>query len=85
MRTTLGHMAVGLRINPSEGVGRGEKRKAGVLLNKGGFLEVLIIDVCLVNARIKGVPPRNRASPSLIGNAILNKRSLQIEFATLRG
>ena len=55
MRTTLGHMAVGLRINPSEGVGRGEKRKAGVLLNKGGFLEVLI------------------------------RRSLQIEFAILRG
>lgn len=31
------------------------------------------IDLCIVNARIKGVPPGDRASPSLIGHAGVNK------------
>ena len=41
----------------------------------GGFRDCGqdIIDSCIVNVRIKAVPPGNRASPSLIGNATVNK------------
>jgi len=32
-----------------------------------------IIDLCIVDARLKGVPPENRASPSVIGYARVDK------------
>jgi len=32
----------------------------------GDRVEINTIDLCMVNARIKGVPPGNRASPSII-------------------
>ena len=39
------------------------------------------IDLCVVNARIKGFPPGNRASPWIIGYARVNRSDVSIKPA----